>query len=75
MRWEHRDYVWYVRHEKKKFLVGPSFSYPPQRGAPPLKKIPPGIKKISSPPPPLTPPPDLSHPSPLCLMPLYHPAP
>ena len=55
MWWEHRDYVWYVRHGKKKFfLVGPTvFLTPPSLGGVTRgKKYPTRYqKKFSSPPP------------------------
>ena len=51
MWWEHRDYVWYMRHGKKKFFsVGPTF-FRTRGGGPPQKNIPPGIKKFYLPPP------------------------
>ena len=56
MWWEHRDYVWYVRHGKQRFFLrDPIFFIPPPPlgGDTPEKNIPPGIKKIFLPPPPL----------------------
>ena len=55
MWWEHRDYVWYVRHGKKIFFCRTHFfshPFPPLGGATPEKKYPTRYQKNFSFPPP-----------------------
>ena len=54
MWWEHRDYVWYVRHGKKIFFFCRThfFSYPtPLGGVAPEKKYPTRYQNFFSSPP------------------------